>query len=1225
MGVKSLWSLLEPVGRPVPLETMEGKAMAIDSSIWIYQFQATMRDKEGRGLVNAHVLGFLRRISKLLFYGIKPVFVFDGGAPALKRTTISERKNKKSGAAASHAKVAERLLAAHMRREAVSQAQKVQGFKSKAGGPVILDENTVYLEDLENPQPAKPQTPAKQTSMPTEQSPPSSKKNSRWHDHDPYRLPDVNMNEMIANATRSVAPDPRLATEEELRSFIEEMRPDDFDVSSLAFRELPTEVQYEIIGDLRLKSRQTSYKRLQNMLKNAKTPMDFSKEQIKNLKQRNSLTQQLLTTTDSIGKAHVEIPIRIASERNKQYILVKNEGEGGGWVLGVRDEGTRAKPIEIDQDEPAPQKQEVGAKRALDDAGEDSDMDMEEVPISVGAAVDPDLREYRRRQALSALSKRYSPKKLTPLTTKPPRKDSKPLFAPEDGEAGQAPSDDEMDPELVSAIQESLIDEEARELERAIVASRADSSRSRHIHDIPGSNVGASSSRSTLDSALPQTPRAGSSSHDLQLLEDMRDSDDELYASPTRLETALSIANAGPKKPSPPQRKSASQRFLHDFGMPTLLLSEEQQQVQAHPVSRTLDDSGSEDDDMVKVPLQASPLRFSSGAPAVEHSLAAISTRDVSPASPVMEANRIPESLSSDEDEEMEEILPQVYDSPSTHHLNASLTASAAAVTSSTTEVFVAEAVVAASSQHSRASLHSVISVSNRRATVTVDESKNRFYEAPPPVPDTSLSPNNSSSPESDGEPWSRPLSPSDDPAAEVPQKEKADEDWDAAQEIDPHVEESEYAQFVSQMRGRNLDEVRKEIDDEIRALKEQRKIAMRDSEDITHQMISQVMHGAEMMLRLFGIPYITAPMEAEAQCAELLALGLVDGIITDDSDVFLFGGARVLKNMFNQSKTVECFLLSDLGRELGLEREKLIRLAYLLGSDYTEGLPGVGPVVAMELLTEFSGSDGLHKFREWWRKVQSGRDTLEDNKSKFRKRFKKRFKELYLPEDWPNPTVRDAYYHPTVDSSEEPFKWGLPDLDALRQFFNAELGWAQEKVDDLLLPVIHKMGKRNQAGNTNRQGNLNTFFDVPTGAGAPRKRQAYASKRLQQVVADFRKQAQLRPSSPLENASENEYEEGEEARPKKKQKPSRKLDPTRSSGTVRGKRGRGRGRSGGTSALRKKKGQELSGSESDSSSEGVPLAQPVEPAAQAPNLRPRPRPAYKQAILEGDEHNDTG
>ena len=66
--------------------------MAIDSSIWIYQFQATMRDKEGRGLVNAHVVGVMRRICKLLFYGIKPVFVFDGGAPALKRATIVSLK-----------------------------------------------------------------------------------------------------------------------------------------------------------------------------------------------------------------------------------------------------------------------------------------------------------------------------------------------------------------------------------------------------------------------------------------------------------------------------------------------------------------------------------------------------------------------------------------------------------------------------------------------------------------------------------------------------------------------------------------------------------------------------------------------------------------------------------------------------------------------------------------------------------------------------------------------------------------------------------------------------------------------------------------------------------------------------------------------------------------------------------------------------------------------------
>jgi len=128
--------------------------------------------------------------------------------------------------------------------------------------------------------------------------------------------------------------------------------------------------------------------------------------------------------------------------------------------------------------------------------------------------------------------------------------------------------------------------------------------------------------------------------------------------------------------------------------------------------------------------------------------------------------------------------------------------------------------------------------------------------------------------------------------------------------------------------------------------------------------------------------------MEAEAQCAELVHLGLVEGIITDDSDVFLFGGNRVFRNMFNQSKTVECFLSSDLVRELGLDRGTLVRLAYLLGSDYTDGLTGVGPVVAMELVKEFPGDDGLERFAEWWRRVQSGRDKKDKGVSKFRKSF---------------------------------------------------------------------------------------------------------------------------------------------------------------------------------------------------------------------------------------------
>lgn len=46
----------------------------------------------------------------------------------------------------------------------------------------------------------------------------------------------------------------------------------------------------------------------------------------------------------------------------------------------------------------------------------------------------------------------------------------------------------------------------------------------------------------------------------------------------------------------------------------------------------------------------------------------------------------------------------------------------------------------------------------------------------------------------------------------------------------------------------------------------------------------------------MFGLPYIIAPQEAEAQCAWLDYNGLVDGVVTDDNDVFLFGALRVYR-----------------------------------------------------------------------------------------------------------------------------------------------------------------------------------------------------------------------------------------------------------------------------------------------------------------------------------------
>lgn len=89
----------------------------------------------------------------------------------------------------------------------------------------------------------------------------------------------------------------------------------------------------------------------------------------------------------------------------------------------------------------------------------------------------------------------------------------------------------------------------------------------------------------------------------------------------------------------------------------------------------------------------------------------------------------------------------------------------------------------------------------------------------------------------------------------------------------------------------------------------------------------------------MFGIPFIVAPTEAEAQCAYLQTSGLVDGIVTDDSDVFLFGGSKIYRNMFNQSKLIQFYVSDDLHNQTKLKREHYIQLAFLLGSDYTIGM----------------------------------------------------------------------------------------------------------------------------------------------------------------------------------------------------------------------------------------------------------------------------------------------
>ena len=89
-----------------------------------------------------------------------------------------------------------------------------------------------------------------------------------------------------------------------------------------------------------------------------------------------------------------------------------------------------------------------------------------------------------------------------------------------------------------------------------------------------------------------------------------------------------------------------------------------------------------------------------------------------------------------------------------------------------------------------------------------------------------------------------------------------------------------------------DLDSLDKELDQELVDLGEQHKKAMASSDRVDKGIISDV----KELLEAFGVPFLVAPAEAEAQCAELCNWGMCDGVITEDSDIFLFGEVTVFR-----------------------------------------------------------------------------------------------------------------------------------------------------------------------------------------------------------------------------------------------------------------------------------------------------------------------------------------
>ncbi|KAJ3320627.1 DNA repair protein rad2 [Boothiomyces sp. JEL0866] len=959
MGVNKLWSLLEPTSKAVLMESIAGSKLAIDASIWLYQFLKAMRDTDGNPIRGAHIVGFLRRICKLLFYGIKPIFVFDGETPALKLATLQARNQRKQKAGDNLERTANRLLQAQMKLAAMDQMKKP------------------FFDPSLN----------KQIKLTTDAT------------TDEYRLP--------SKPTRDDQRDARYATETEIYDFIANAKNkidlQKININSAHFQTLPIEMQHEIILDLKNNSREPNQQRVLDMVENSKTALDFSKQQINNLIHRATLMERYNTTLKGDG-----VKKRVADARI------------GGWDLHVKPKNVVKVVESLDGMQGFSKTLQKKSKITIEDyINEDSDEDYQ-LGEEFKAKQVSSLRKY-----LSTIDDDNLYSKSQEYLNSDDWLQNWVAFIPKNIESISIGTSELFSPSTLLKSKEE-IEAMLKLYTKKHGKCSQEAELEKYQYVITFLEAVLARMRSVAEKPLIHVTKKAKFDPELICIDDEEEpkrelvNDKEIFKGNQIVKVGSSKMNRDTEKTSLYFDSESDQEELGEFQNPFILKTDTcglpisnfrnsvlDTDVESERISTpevTITESSYEKaniDDNAAFTVQAESTN--------SHPIAAEDSKSLELVEKAVIVEHIDLSDESSHDEmdweniEIEKVVE-------TKELNAEVV-----VTDSPTENERPKEVIAIESAESLDLLSSTNIESQREHQQLSD---NEIVE----------------------------ISEDDEPA----------------------LYDAETQQFLADLSsGKDLQEQIKKIQEQVVHLTDQFRAENRVAGDIDSSMIYET----QELLKIFGCPFINAPMEAESQCAFLLSNKLVDGIVTDDSDVFLFGGTKVYRNMFQSQKFVEAYTMEGI-KGLDLERHHLIQMALLLGSDYTPGIKGIGPVSSIEIITSWPSDDlsGLKEFKQWVLNLQKGITDKED--TKIQVKLRTLCKKIELPNSFPDENIFKAYTDPRVDSSLQEFQWGEPNLDKVRDYLNKKLNWPKEKVDPIIIPVIKEM----RSSKASRQTTLDSF-----------------------------------------------------------------------------------------------------------------------------------------------------
>ena len=132
-----------------------------------------------------------------------------------------------------------------------------------------------------------------------------------------------------------------------------------------------------------------------------------------------------------------------------------------------------------------------------------------------------------------------------------------------------------------------------------------------------------------------------------------------------------------------------------------------------------------------------------------------------------------------------------------------------------------------------------------------------------------------------------------------------------------------------------------------------------------TSRMTPEILESSKELIGLLGLPMVTAPSDGEAQGAYMCSKGDVYASASQDFDSLLFGAPRLLRNVtitgrrkvpgkdvYRDVKT-EIIESGEFLDALGIDRQQLVDVCILMGTDFNSGIHGIGPKKGLKLIKD--------------------------------------------------------------------------------------------------------------------------------------------------------------------------------------------------------------------------------------------------------------------------------